>query len=122
LLHGNTGFAGAEDDNTVGIAVLGAASRDLLLAGAIDALPRALAGGLDVPHQSGSWFFTPHLLADHSWHLFWWDKFYPIHYSGRIGSPPEQALAVYRWAASWRGQSLPYALVCILVCRLRVSS
>ena len=56
----------------------------------------------DPPHQSGSRFFTPHLLADPSWRLFWWDKFYPQHWSGRIEASLEHAHAVHHWDASWR--------------------
>ena len=59
LLPGQSGFAGAEDDNTVGIAVLGATTDDSLLARVIQALSHEFAGGFDPPHQSGSWFFTP---------------------------------------------------------------
>jgi hypothetical protein len=102
LLPGLTGFAGAEDDGTIGVAVLGAMPGDPLLARVIKSLPDAFANGFDPPHQSGSWFFTPHLLADETWRLFWWEKFYPIHYTGRAESPVEQAYGVHHWAAAWR--------------------
>jgi mannosyltransferase OCH1-like enzyme len=101
LLPGHAGFGGAEDDNTVGIAVLGATPGESLLAVVINALPHAVASGFDPPHQSGSWFFTPHLLSDHTWRLFWWDKFYPRHWSGRIEASLEHAHAVHYWEASW---------------------
>ncbi len=102
LLPGLTGFACAEDDGNVGVAVLGAMPGDHLLAHVIKTLPETFALGGDPPHQSGSWFFTPTFLADDNWRLFWWDKFYPVHYSGRIESPVEQAYGVHHWEATWK--------------------
>ena len=93
LLPGSNGFAAAEDDDAVGIAVLGAQAGDALLARVIAALPAACAANTsDVPRASGSWFFTQHLLGDDSWRLFWWDKFYPIHYSGRTVAEADKSL------------------------------
>ena len=102
LLPGLSGFAGAEDDGTVGVAVLGAMPGDPLLARVIKSLPDAFAHGVDPPRQSGSWFFTPHFLADETWRLFWWDKFYPIHYDGQLKAPVEHAYGVHHWEASWK--------------------
>jgi mannosyltransferase OCH1-like enzyme len=102
LLFGLPAFAAAEDDDAVGVAVLGASPGDPLLSRVIAELPHAYSTGVNPPTQTGAWFFTPHVLADHSWRLLWWDKFYPIHYSGRIVAPVEEAHGVHHWEASWK--------------------
>jgi hypothetical protein len=102
LLYGQAGFAAAEDDDAVGVAVLGAMAGDALLAQAIAALPVSLRRPGDPPRQSGSGFFTQQLLDDQSWRLFWWDMFYPQHWSGRIEASLDQAHGVHHWEASWK--------------------
>lgn len=102
LLYGVSGFAAAEDDDTVGIAVMGAVPGDPMLSHVIAALPQAFASGTNPPNQTGAWFFTPYMLADCTWQLLWWDKFYPRHYSGRTVAPIEYAYGIHHWEASWK--------------------
>jgi Glycosyltransferase sugar-binding region containing DXD motif/Galactosyltransferase len=102
FLPGLTGFAAAEDDAAVGIAILGAAPGDAVLGRVIALLGTADLEGTDPPKESGSYFFTGHILADRTWRLFWWSRFYPVHYTGRGEGPVEQADAIHHWEASWR--------------------
>lgn len=102
LLPGLHGFAGAEDDDVAGVAVLGAMPGDSLLARVIASVPESCAQTGDLPRASGSWFFTKHLLGDDSWKLLWWDRFYPVHYSGRAVAALEDSYAVHHWEASWK--------------------
>lgn len=102
LLDGHAGFAAAEDDAAVGIALLGATRGDAMLQRVITALGAVEIEGANPPKESGSGFFTKHLLADATWRLFWWSKFYPVHYTGRIAAPVENADAIHHWEASWR--------------------
>lgn len=102
LLFGIVGFAGAEDDDAVGIAVLGAMPGDPLLERVIAALPNSLGAAGDPPVQSGARFFTSQFLTDEAWRLFWWAKFYPQHWSGRIEASLDDAHAIHHWEASWK--------------------
>jgi hypothetical protein len=54
-------------------------------------------------HRAGQ--TTPtgeHVLADDTWRLFWWDKFYPKHWSGRVEALIDEAYALHHWEASWK--------------------
>jgi transposase InsO family protein len=94
-------FATAEDDDAVGVAVIGAMPGDELLGRVIANIPNSMKRPGNPPGQTGSWFFTEQLLAAESWRLFWWDKFYPKHWSGRIEASLEHAYTVHHWEASW---------------------
>jgi len=102
LAAGSFGFVAAEDDDAAGIAVMGAAPESSLLQTAIRDLPQSLKTPGDPPTQSGSRFFTRRLLKDTAWRVFWWDTFYPSHWSGRASGSLEKAYAVHHWEASWR--------------------
>lgn len=102
LLYGIPGFAAAEDDDAVGIAVLGARAGDSLLSQVIDKLPQSFSSGTSPPTQTGAWSFTPHMLTDPTWQLWWWDKFYPIHYSRQNVASIESAYGIHHWEASWQ--------------------
>ena len=102
LLPGLTGFAAAEDDDAVGIAILGTTPGGPLLERTIAAISTAEIAGTNPPQETGSRFFTDHLLADDAWRLFWWNRFYPIHYTGRLEAPVEHAYAQHHWEASWK--------------------
>lgn len=102
LAENSSGFACAEDDDVVGVAVLGSAPGSPVLEDAIQRIPESFTNETDVPCQTGSRFFTKTFLRHTEHQLLWWDTFFPLHWSGQKFAPVENAYGVHLWDASWR--------------------
>lgn len=102
LVAAQNGFAAAEDDEVIGVAVLGCKPNDALMARCIDALLASTCDGYDCPAESGSVFFTGHYLTGCAWKLLPWSTFYPIHWGDRETVPLNDAFAVHYWQGGWR--------------------
>lgn len=102
LLENSAGFACAEDDDVVGVAVLASVPGSSVLEEAIQQIPESFANEHDVPSQTGSRFYTKSFLRHSDHQLLWWDTFFPCHWSGQNFAPIEAAYGVHLWEASWR--------------------
>lgn len=98
------GFAAAEDDDHIGIAVIGCKPGDSMIQRAIDILPASYGShDGDCARETGSGLFTRAFFDhDHDWRLHYWHTFYPRHWTGRENGPLDRAYAQHNWDASWQ--------------------